>query len=147
MFYLHRKLSAVYAVFRARRSIILAPVKLHLLSFKASWQSGTSYKVVILQENSHWRGKRRRRNGIKQRHRIKYSRRTAAKGALLFRGMMQEARVEASGHISFFVFIYSNIYSRHTHHPAPPPPSVPSQHLDFSFFPLNSFKMEYVIQG
>lgn len=56
MLYLHRKPSAVYAVFRARRSIILAPVKLHLLSFKASWQSGTSDEVVILQENSHWRG-------------------------------------------------------------------------------------------
>lgn len=58
MLYLYRKPSAIYAVFWACWCITLAPVKLHLLSLKTAWQSSTSYKVVILQENSNWRQRR-----------------------------------------------------------------------------------------
>lgn len=58
-FYLYREPSAIYAVFWACWSITLAPVKLHLLSLKAPWQSSPSYKVLILQEYSNWRKKRK----------------------------------------------------------------------------------------
>lgn len=69
MLYLCREPSAIYAVFRARWCIILAPVKLHLLSLKTPGQTGTSYKVVILQENGNWRQRERmkkRRDEINQ---------------------------------------------------------------------------------
>lgn len=59
-FYLYREPSAIYAVFWACWSITLAPVKLHLLSLKAPWQSSPCYKVLILQEYSNWRKKEKR---------------------------------------------------------------------------------------
>lgn len=77
-FYLYREPSAIYAVLRAGRSITLAPVKLHLLSLKAPWQSSTSYKVVILQENSNWRQREEKMESHKRR-KIK---RTYAKAAI-----------------------------------------------------------------
>lgn len=55
--YLYGEPSAIYAVFGARRSITLAPVKLHLLCLKTPRQSSASYKVVVLQENGNWRQK------------------------------------------------------------------------------------------
>lgn len=55
--YLYGEPSAIYAVFGARRSITLAPVKLHLLCLETPRQSSASYKVVVLQENSNWRQK------------------------------------------------------------------------------------------
>lgn len=55
MLYLHGESPAIDAVFRACRSIILAPVKLHLLGLKAPRQRSASDEVVILQENGNWR--------------------------------------------------------------------------------------------
>lgn len=68
-FYLYREPSAIYAVFWACWSITLAPVKLHLLSLKAPWQSSPCYKVLILQEYSNWR-KKEKENRIKQGKKI-----------------------------------------------------------------------------
>lgn len=56
--YLYWEPPAIYAVFGARGSITLAPVKLHLLCLETPGQSTTSYKVVTLQENGHWRQSR-----------------------------------------------------------------------------------------
>lgn len=55
--YLYGEPSAIYAVFGARGSITLAPVKLHLLCLETPRQSSASYKVVVLQENGNWRQK------------------------------------------------------------------------------------------
>lgn len=61
--YLYGEPPAIYAVFGARRSITLAPVKLHLLCLETPGQSTTSYEVVTLQENSHWRQSRQGMEG------------------------------------------------------------------------------------
>lgn len=49
--HLHRKSPAIDAVFRASRTIAMAPVKFHLLSFESTRQAGTTDKIVIFQKD------------------------------------------------------------------------------------------------
>lgn len=49
--YLHRKPSAVDAMFRSRRAIAVAPVKFHLLCFESARQASTTDEIVIFQKD------------------------------------------------------------------------------------------------